>query len=151
MNFDFFFDIHITIVDILTFFLSLGVAIWSYFINKKLNKQQEIINKYQIDSYSKANLVLKVENTEGGHRKIIMTNIGNSPAKNVRIDWNGLGEDGKIVINEQRKLPYAILGSGESLFVTIVLYGTDKRNPIIFLLWEDDYSKNNRKETSISF
>ena len=80
-----------------------------------------------------------------------MTNIVNSPAKNVRIDWNGLGEDGKIVINEQRKLPYAILGSGESLFVNVVLYGTDKRNPIIFLLWEDDYSKNNRKETSISF
>lgn len=47
MSFDFFFDIHITIVDILTFFLSLGVAIWSYFINRKLNKQQEIINKYK--------------------------------------------------------------------------------------------------------
>ena len=131
--------------------ISIFVAVWSYCINRKLNKQQEIINKYQIDSYSKADIKIEVSDLGKGKRTFVITNIGYSPAKNVRIDWNGLGEDGKIVINEQRKLPYAILGSGESLFVTIVLYGTDKRNPIIFLLWEDDYSKNNRKETSISF
>ena len=151
MNFDFFFDIHITIVDILTFFLSLGVAIWSYFINRKLNKQQEIINKYQIDSYSKADVKIEVSDLGKGKRVLVIRNIGYSPAKNIRINWNGLDKEDKISINDQHKLPYPILNNGDSFSFYALLYGLENRSPIVFILWEDDYSKNNRKETSISF
>ena len=39
--------------------ISIFVAVWSYCINRKLNQQQEIINKYQIDSYSKADIKIE--------------------------------------------------------------------------------------------
>lgn len=130
--------------------ISIFVAVWSYCINRKLNQQQEIINKYQIDSYSKADIKIEVSDLGKGKRRFVITNIGYSPAKNIRIDWNGLDKEDKISINEQHKLPYPILNNGDSFSFYALLYGLENRSPIVFILWEDDCSKNNRKEVTIS-
>lgn len=145
-----FFEFKINIVDVSALFVSIIAIFWTWITDKKLKQQQQKINKYLISSYSKADLIVSVVDVEG-KKRITVTNKGVSAAKNIFIEWNGLDKNEGIVIKEQGKLPYSILNSGESFYITIALWGLSNRNPIISLLWEDDYSKNNRKETSISF
>lgn len=145
-----FFEFKINIVDVLALFVSIIAIFWTWITDKKLKQQQQKINEYLISSYSKADLIVSVVDVEG-KKRITVTNKGVSAAKNIFIKWNGLDKNEGIVIKEQGKLPYSILNSGESFYITIALWGLSNRNPIISLLWEDDYSKNNRKETSISF
>ena len=145
-----FFEFKINIVDISALFVSIIAIFWTWITDKKLKQQQQKINEYLISSYSKADLIVSVVDVEG-KKRITVTNKGGSAAKNIFIKWNGLDKNEGIVIKEQGKLPYSILNSGESFYITIALWGLSNRNPIISLLWEDDYSKNNRKETSISF
>lgn len=145
-----FFEFKINIVDVLALFVSIIAIFWTWITDKKLKQQQQKINEYLISSYLKADLIVSVVDVEG-KKRITVTNKGVSAAKNIFIEWNGLDKNEGIVIKEQGKLPYSILNSGESFYITIALWGLSNRNPIISLLWEDDYSKNNRKETSISF
>lgn len=145
-----FFEFKINIVDVSALFVSIIAIFWTWITDKKLKQQQQKINEYLISSYLKADLIVSVVDVEG-KKRITVTNKGVSAAKNIFIEWNGLDKNEGIVINEQGKLPYSILNSGESFYIAITLWGLSNRNPIISLLWEDDYSKNNRKETSISF
>ena len=145
-----FFEFKINIVDVLALFVSIIAIFWTWITDKKLKQQQQKINEYLISSYLKADLIVSVVDVEG-KKRITVTNKGVSAAKNIFIEWNGLDKNEGMVIKEQGKLPYSILNSGESFYITIALWGLSNRNPIISLLWEDDYSKNNRKETSISF
>lgn len=131
--------------------IALVALIKSFFTDNKLRKQEITLNNSKIQNSKKAMVGLKGYQTERGWG-IRVYNKGESPAKNIEIDWGVIYEDDcGIIINEDKKLPFPILHSGQSFEMYAMLTENMVTSPVITIKWEDDYKTNNLKEQVLTF
>ena len=83
---------------------------------------------------------------------IRVSNSGPSTAYNIVIDWQEIkNEDSGIYINEDGKLPFMNLNKDEYFDMFAFLAEGRIKTPKIIIRWEDEYSKNNTKEVTLTF
>ena len=131
------------IINTLICMATLYIVIKGYSRSSKKYKEELINNK-------KADIKIEIIKTGGEMRTILVTNIGQSTAKNICIDWKDIVSD-RIRINEMHKLPFPFLNKNESFdFYALVNY-PENNKPVITVMWEDSFSNDNRKDIILSF
>lgn len=131
------------IINTLICMATLYIVVKGYSRSSKKYKEELINNK-------KADIKIEIIKTGGEMRTILVTNIGQSTAKNICIDWKDIVSD-RIRINEMHKLPFPILNKSESFdFYALVNY-PENNKPVITVMWEDSFSNDNRKDIILSF
>lgn len=152
-----------------SFVLSFTVVVWQYFTYKELekqkrilNEQQELLNKYNIkrieqeeSNYRKADIRIWIEHIKSSDFYICIGNKGSASARNIRVDWRGIDkatENNNMYINEQGKLPCMLLNPEEYIkLLAVTFLNLRNRTPLVLISWEDDFSKDNKKEFMLSF
>ena len=131
------------IINTLICMATLYIVVKGYSRSSKKYKEELINNK-------KADIKIEIIKTGGEMRIILVTNIGQSIAKNICIDWKDIASD-RIRINEMHKLPFPFLNKSESFdFYALVNY-PENNKPVITVMWEDSFSNDNRKDIILSF
>lgn len=131
--------------------LALLGALYTYFKHdKKLKKQELLLQEYQLASYKKDDEASKkasfvvdsyyIGGTDGG--RVIFKNVGKADARNVKWHYSmdkvhGLNDGGHIQLSPLQELSHKyVLFSRQYL---------DKPFSIT-LVWDDDFATNNEKE-----
>ena len=131
------------IINTLICMATLYIVIKGYSRSSKKYKEELISNK-------KADIKIEIIKTGGEKRIILVTNIGQSTAKNIFIDWKDIVSD-RIRINEMHKLPFPVLNKSESFdFYALVNY-PENNKPVIAVICEDNFSNENKKYITLSF
>lgn len=121
-------------------------SLWSAFfqwLDRKEKKEKEKL------SANSAILEISMPPNNGGHKHLIISNLGNSDAVNVRVT---LTYDKMKVIRTDLKLnnPF-ILSAGTSRTFEILTATAGNSDFVVSVTWEDNYSKQNTKTTSLQF
>lgn len=131
------------IINTLICMATLYIVIKGHSRSSKKYKEELINNK-------KADIKIEIIKAGGDQRIILVTNIGQSTAKNICIDWKDIVSD-RIRINEMHKLSFPILNKSESFdFYALVNY-PENNKPVITVMWEDNFSNVNKKDITLSF
>lgn len=135
-------------MEIATFIVSLialFVSVYTYFIHdKKIKKQEFVLNEYQLEKIKverEQRLQAKVESSislYGGTRTLTTTNTGESPAKNVRIEF--ISDTDGIIYRKIK--PHPLLRRNEIITNFIHLSENHENTLKIKYLWNDDSGEN---------
>lgn len=114
--------------------------------DKKLKKQEEKLNNYQLKKIEKeevenkqAYIIGEIRKGTQGRRDLIITNKGKSPAKNICTFFLN-NSDEKIII-QSKNTSFELLNPNENL--EIIMYLHTCKSTDIFKVkwtWEDDFS-----------
>lgn len=131
--------------------LALGTSVFTYFRHdRKLKKQEQKINNYQIaqmeaaaEENKKANICGDIR--KSGNRYILtVSNRGKAIARDIRIE--GLNSR-HIIHSAEFLLPYSLLNPTESFDITIDRIGGYYIDRLSLVYrWDDDYSNDRTKE-----
>ncbi len=144
----------IEISALLIAFLSLIGSLYTYYrFNKKLKKQEILINDFQIDKNKKENEELNKAEIEAnsnyngkGNNTIYIYNKGKSEARNVNVIIPD--EEDIFVINKDKLFPTNILPRNSVKFIIEASMNAPDKIDII-LKWEDNFKKDNNKSQPI--
>lgn len=149
------------IIASLAILVAIASAVWTWVTDRKLKKQQKILNQQQLqinetllaknkeedEAKKKAN---PIANLEGRllDRAIRFTNKGPADARNLRFE----DPANKITISPTETTFPDCLSQGDSFRVCI--FHTDippNSKHTITLIWDDDFAKDNKKEQILQF
>lgn len=122
-------------------------GLFMYFIHdKKLKRQELILNDLQIKQYKKtedeekqAQVRCKIQGNTG-HRSIHFYNEGSSDARNVRVDILNDSLDGVIIFGNLG--PYELMSRNDCRKVQIVIGEEQTLLLRLRITWDDDYANN---------
>lgn len=131
---------------------------------RKLKKQTELINsqthelnKYQLKKNSeeeaekkKALIKAYAYKVNGGWR-IKVCNDG-AKATNIRFSSDDIAKsNSNITLRiDDGMLPYSMLNKGDNFDIVMILYVGHIASPIIKLIWDDDFGKNQEREQALN-
>lgn len=126
----------------------LGGFCW-WFFDRKVLKQNIKLNAHQLEKIAaekeenkKALVRIKLTRAEGHKKKLIVSNTGKSPARNIRIE--GLYENGIRFLNDVTPSDIELLEPENPKNYMVVLSRMVNHSPSkITLFWEDDFDKKN--------
>lgn len=137
--------------------ISLGVAFISaaftgfmfYRYDKRLKEQEQKINDFQLDEYTRKEAeskkaLLRAEAFHiNGDWKVSIQNDGVAPARNIRLLSPDLTtEKGRIKIMNEPIFPYPILNKNDRFYLDLCLMEYHSIKPVIQLFWDDDSDIN---------
>lgn len=143
--------------DIISPILSAIAVIFSihtYLVHdKRLKKQEQLINKHQLDQIQneeqenkKADIVGDIIRKKNECYVLKIRNKGKATAKNINIE----GFDTRNYdIHNSAILPYYCLNADEEFFLTIFRIGRILPTMTITYIWNDDWSDNRKKQQTI--
>lgn len=143
------------VISLGSLIISTIALIWSATINRRLNKQQRVLNDAQLvkneqEQQEARKACIKAELYRVGEfsKRIRITNDGSATARNVRYESSDIEREksGIRIIDCDNKIPYPLLHSGESFDLQIHVYVGSISNPIIKFIWDDDFAKENERE-----
>ena len=80
---------------------------------------------------------------------LVLYNDGHSPARNIRIEPADIEERYGIYLVES-VFPFPVLNPNEKCKIIAFLAQNHNGKPLITLVWDDDFSLNNRKDCVLS-
>lgn len=146
-----------------SFVIASASFIYSWITDRKFKKQRQIQGELDIkeklnniEDKNKALLnakIIKEESFNDLRMKfasfhICIINRGQSTARNIDILSPTLDHpDSKIRIQrESGKIPYPLLNDGDSFNIPILIKEEPINNPVITLVWGDDFSPNRKRD-----
>lgn len=146
-------DLSISLGDTIAILISLFALGFSIYTGNKQNELNDLqISKENrnIEKLKKADFSAELVKDGSNSHKIVVKNIGESEARNVRIA--DLSDGHYIIGSELRnKFPRQIIHSMESVHMVAALHMSSPRTMHFDIQWEDDNSKYNRKSFTLSF
>lgn len=137
------------LVSLIISICSLLLSLITFIVyDKKIKKQNLILNQYQIQNIEEEKLKKKCAKISGniikehrGIRKLIISNEGLAPARNICItdilDYKG------IILTRTASIPFELLNPGECFEVQFMI--SESAPDIIKMeyTWDDDYKNHN--------
>jgi len=140
-------DIISSVLSLLAIVLAIILPAIVYFKHdKRLKKQEEKLNAYQLIKIEKEEIENKKAQVRGniikgnkGNRTLKIFNSGKSTARNIRIKYSG---DMEYIIPRDDHFPYELLNPQDNTEIYLLLCeGADKLK--IELLWDDEFKADN--------
>ena len=143
----------IELSDILSIAAIVG-SIYTYFrTKKKIDNQQLAINEYTIEKNRKERQESLRANLRAfrdkGQNRLIIQNIGQNTARNIRIEYNNLSQENGFFVFDYGKFPYPMLNPADDIKIQCQLCAQVKSIPIITLIWDDESGTDQKKEQPI--
>ena len=97
--------------------------------------------------------IIRAQGFKSGQSWVVrIWNDGTSIAKNVRLKSDDIDNDSGIALFIKKGiLPYPLLNYGDSFEIVASLDEGRNPVPIIKLIWDDEYKKDNEREQVLSF
>ena len=153
---DYFLPLILGILSLLISIIALAFSLYVYRTHDRhIKKLERELYQLQNDYYrslqqkeKQASLRAEYAKTEEWNY-IIIYNEGHSSAKNVRIEPDDIDLQFGIFYAE-RTFRFPVLNPNEKCKITVFLSVNHARKPMITLIWDDEYSSNNRKDCVLS-
>ena len=120
-----------------------------------MKEQEKALYDFQISEYKRKEeeskkAILRVDViTIANEWKVIITNEGESPAKNIRMESQEMNHDNGIIMYNEDVLPFPILNKGERIYIGLWLSLGYNTKPVIKLIWDDNFGIGRSVETAL--
>lgn len=146
-------SLQIDLSNILSILSLCGTIYTFFFYQRKMNRQQVLINNMTINKANKEEKEELQANISAVRDKetksLVVSNIGKGTAKNIRINYNSLNKENGFFVADMNKLPYPILNSGDSFKIHLEVCAQICKLPVITLIWDDAFENDREKEQAI--
>lgn len=134
------------IISIISLLIS-GISFFRY--DRKIKKQNLILNQYQIQEIEKERIKKKCANISGeikmgksnGMRKLIISNKGLAPARN--INMTDIRNFRGILLTGMPCFPFDLLNPGEHIEIPFMISESTPDNINMEYTWDDDNKVHN--------